>query len=125
MEYTYSNSLCEFIHRTYTEAKKVKKQVLEDKLNSNYQVVTNEEGMRKRWKKGEAEGWRSDTFIGKVRAKVWTLYSVFLDTVMLGGQVPFTLLPSPYGGADDDPEVDRRVAIMSDRIKEQQRSRPS
>jgi hypothetical protein len=74
-------------------------------------------------KKGEGEGWRSDVFIGKTRAKIWTLYAVFLDTVMLGGQVPFTLRPSPYGDLEEDEEVEERQEAMRDRIKEQLRDR--
>jgi hypothetical protein len=117
------SSLEDFIEKTLEKAKKEKKNALEPKLQANFENVTNQDTQRERWKKNEAQDWRSDTFIGKVRAKVWTLYSVFLDTVLMGGQVPFTLKPSPYGDLEEDPGVEDRMEIMRDRIKEQLRDR--
>lgn len=49
------------------------------------------------WKSGETEDWRSDTFVPITKIKVLAAYSMVLDILLQGGQIPFTLKPSPWG----------------------------
>ncbi len=48
------------------------------------------------WKKGEGEDWRSDTFVPMTKMKVLAGYSMVIDMILQGGEIPFTLIPSPY-----------------------------
>jgi len=110
---TYVCGLSEFIDKTLLRWANQKKQFLEPKFTRNYQAVTNRDFRLKTWKKGEAEGWRSKTWIGYVRVKIWSFYSVLLDTVLKAGKIPFTLDPSPY---DDETMEDEMLADRDERI---------
>jgi hypothetical protein len=120
---TYTSDLAEFVDKRIREWSRQKKQKLEPKLRANYDAVTNQAELVKKWKKGEAEGWRSDTWIGFVRVKVWSFYSILLDTVLKAGKIPFTLDPSPYDESYMDQnqlaQRDSRIEKMKDKIESQ------
>jgi hypothetical protein len=48
------------------------------------------------WKKEEAEGWRSDTFIQMTKIKILAAWSLVTDMFLQGGKFPFSLQLSPY-----------------------------
>jgi hypothetical protein len=80
----------------------------------------------KSWKKGEAENWRSDTYISKGRQKTQALYSIISDMVFQGGNLPFMLKPAEdmgaVMGAMPDPAataIDSTIKNMESRIKAQ------
>lgn len=113
-EDSYSSNLAEFVSRSIKRWSQDKQRILEPKLKSNFEAVTNADFRAKSWKKGEATNWRSDTWIGFVRVKVWAFYSVMLDLVLKGGKVPFVLLPSKY---DETYMSEEMLAERDERIK--------
>jgi len=123
----YRTSLSVFVGKTLDKWAKDKKDNLEDKLQMNFEAVTNRDSRIKRWKKGEGKGWRSTTWIGFVRVKIWSFYSIFLDTVLKAGKIPFTLEASPY---DEDyldeagiKDRDERIERMTSKIEHQLQAR--
>lgn len=48
------------------------------------------------WKTGETEAWRSNTFIMLTKIKVLSAYSMIIDMLLQGGQLPFALDLSPW-----------------------------
>uniref|UniRef100_A0A6H1ZKX1 Putative portal protein n=2 Tax=viral metagenome TaxID=1070528 RepID=A0A6H1ZKX1_9ZZZZ len=126
-EQTYATDLDEYVDKQISRWSKQKKVYLEQKFQKNYEAVTNKDFRVKKWKKGEGEGWRSTTWIGHIRVKIWTLYSIFLDTVLQGGEVPFDLKPNPYGPEDMSDEYkedrDNRITRMKKKIKGQHKIR--
>lgn len=126
---TYASGLCEWVDKKINQWSKQKKVFLESKFQRNYEAVTNQDFRSKSWKKDEAKDWRSDTWIGFIRVKLWTLYSIFVDTVMQGGgQIPFDLKPDPYEPEENLSEEyiedrDDRIDRMKKRIKGQLKAR--
>ena len=119
-DHTYPSSLTEFVDKSIKRWVQQKKLHLEPKLNRNFEAVTNRDNRAKKWKKGEAEGWRSKTWIGFVRVKIWAFYSVMLDTVLKAGKIPFTLEPSKYQAETGDvADRDQRIERMNDKIEQQ------
>ena len=126
-EHTYSTDLAEYVDKKIKQWGDQKKTFLELKFQRNFEAVTNKDYRVKKWKKKEGEGWRSTTWIGHIRVKIWTLYSVFLDTVLQGGQIPFGLKPDPYE-PENLPEGyiedrDNRIKRMRKKIKGQLKAR--
>ena len=119
---TYASDLEEFVDKSIRRWAKQKKEHLEPKLTRNFNAVTNREFRNKTWKEGEAKGWRSDTWIGFIRVKIWAFYSILLDTVLKAGKIPFDLEPLPYEENMDRAwmqDRDRRVERMRDKIESQ------
>lgn len=119
---TYICALAEFIDKQIGKWAKQKKNHLEPKLTANYEAVTNKDFRMKRWKKEEGQGWRSTTWIGMVRVKVWSFYAILLDTVLKAGKIPFSLEPSPYDEIEDEAYIqdrDRRIERMTKKIEGQ------
>ncbi len=120
---TYVSGLSEFVDKTIQRWARNKKQFLESKFERNYQAVTNRDFRTRTWKLKEGEGWRSRTWIGYVRVKIWAFYSVLLDTVLKAGKIPFTLDTSPYDDETMDPAMledrDERVDRMKAKIEGQ------
>ena len=118
---TYVSGLPEFIDKSILRWIKQKKTTLEPKLSRNYEAVTNRDFRQKRWKREEGEGWRSTTWIGFVRVKIWAFYSMMSDTVLRAGKIPFSLEPSPYFKGDESQIQDRdaRIERMTDKIQGQ------
>lgn len=50
------------------------------------------------WKSGEAESWRSDTFVPITKIKTITAYSVVIDMLLQTTRFPFSLVQSPFDG---------------------------
>ena len=126
---TYSTNLDEYVDKRISRWSEQKKKFLEQKFQKNYEAVTNKDFRVKKWKKGEGEGWRSTTWIGHIRVKIWTLYSIFLDSVLQGGEIPFDLNPNPYDPEDASEEYiedrDNRIDLMKKKIKGQHKTRHS
>uniref|UniRef100_A0A6M3KIN3 Putative portal protein n=1 Tax=viral metagenome TaxID=1070528 RepID=A0A6M3KIN3_9ZZZZ len=120
---TYTCALAEFVHKSVKRWATQKKDLLEPKLTRNFNAVTNREYRMKMWKKGEAEGWRSKTWIGFVRVKIWAFYAMMLDTVLKAGKIPFSLEPSPYDAEIQDEAMiqdrNKRIEKMTDLIEQQ------
>ena len=119
---TYICALAEFVDKQIVKWAKQKKDKLEAKLTANYEAVTNKDFRMKRWKKEEGVGWRSTTWIGMVRVKVWSFYAVLLDTVLKAGKIPFSLEPSPYDEIQDEAYIqdrDKRIERMTKKIEGQ------
>jgi len=123
----YTTGLSEYVDKKIVEWQDQKKKELEKKFQKNFEAVTGQDFRDKKWKKKEGEGWRSDTMIGFIRVKIWTLYSVFLDTVLPGGQIPFDLKPDPYESEDLPEEYiedrDTRLEKMRDKMNGQLKQR--
>uniref|UniRef100_A0A6H1ZJC0 Putative portal protein n=2 Tax=viral metagenome TaxID=1070528 RepID=A0A6H1ZJC0_9ZZZZ len=123
----YLTGLAGFIDKSIAAWSKQKKQFLEPKFKRNYQAVTNRDFRVKAWKKDEGKEWRSTTWIGFVRVKVWAFYALLLDTVLKAGKIPFSLEPSPYDEHIKDEvmiqERDNRIERMKDKIESQLASR--
>lgn len=122
-ERQYTSGLAEFVDKLIKTWARQKKENLEPKLKANYDAVTNITDRHKAWKKDEAKGWRSNVWIGFVRVKIWAFYSIFLDTVLKAGKIPFTLEPSPYDENNMDArqlqQRDIRIEKMRDKIESQ------
>ena len=126
-EHAYSTDLAEYVDKKIKQWGDQKKEFIELKFQRNYDAVTNKDYRANTWKKKEGVGWRSKTWMGFIRVKIWTLYSVFLDTVLQGGQIPFDLKPDPYE-PEDVPEGyiedrDNRIERMRKKIKGQLKAR--
>jgi hypothetical protein len=81
-----------------------------------------------RWKSGEGEGWRSNAFIRMPKQKVWSALSTIYDVLIRNGEIPFSLVKSPYKPpvkAQEQPEaqVDAAINDMTDIIKQDLRDR--
>jgi hypothetical protein len=122
-DHTYTTNLAEFVDKAIKRWAADKKKILEPKLTRNFEAVTNADFRTRTWKKGEAQDWRSDTWIGFVRVKVWALFSVLLDTILKAGKIPFVLTPSPYDEKYMTPEMlkdrDARIERMTSKIEAQ------
>lgn len=121
--YEYTSNLAEFVCKTIKRWAQDKSKSLEPKLRRNFEAVTNQDYRTKSWKTGEAKDWRSQSWIGFVRVKVWSFFSLFLDTVMQAGKIPFVLNPSPYDETWMPPEMiedrDARIDKMTAKIESQ------
>ena len=80
----------------------------------------------KHWKTGDAETWRSQSFHGITKQKVLVAYSHVIDALLLGGQIPFKLEPSPWEGAkiedlppDQQEQVQDQIDDFTALIKQQ------
>lgn len=96
----------------------------EKKWLRNYEAVKGIGG--KKWKKGEAKGWRSQTFIKLIKAKIFAAYAMILDVFLQGGDIPFALVQSPHQGEIPEelqPVIDEAIEEMSDFIRQQLRDR--
>ena len=123
-ESTYTSGLAHFVDESIQRWAKQKKKTLEPKLKMNFEAVTNRDYRIKTWKKDEGVGWRSRTWIGFVRIKVWAFYALILDTVLRAGKIPFTIEPSPYDESDiDTEERDERIERMTKKIQYQLKAR--
>ena len=119
---TYLCSLSEFVDKTIKRWAKQKSQYLEPKFQANYEAITNRDNRLKKWKKDEGKGWRSNTWVGFVRVKVWAFYSVLLDTVLRAGKIPFNLTPHPYDNDQDEEYIqdrDARIELQKKKIETQ------
>jgi len=89
------SSLGYYIKETLFDNWKKERQGIEIEMQTNLDafnaVVTGDF-----WKQGEAEGWRSDTFVQITKMKVMTAYSMVIDILLQGGKIPFTLKSSPW-----------------------------
>lgn len=58
----------------------------------------------------EKRQWRSDTFIAITKMKVMAAWSLVVDMLLQGGEIPFMLIPSPWDtvALDDLPEEERQ-----------------
>lgn len=125
----YTTALSEHVDKSIRKwAKQKKDSGLEQKLATNLEAVTNQDYRRKLWKKEEGQGWRSTTWVGYIRVKVWAFYSVLLDTVMRAGKVPFDLTPTAYEEYEDPQMIedrDERIDRMKKKIESQQEKRKS
>lgn len=98
-----------YIKETLFGAWKKERQAIEFEMQTNLDafnaVVTGDF-----WKQGEAEGWRSDTFVQITKMKVMAAYSMVIDILLQGGKIPFTLKPSPWDMVvfEDLPEIQRK-----------------
>lgn len=123
MDREYQSSLEGFVDKTIKRWADDKRKVLATKLKKNFEAVTNSDFRNKVWKKEEGKDWRSTTWIGFVRVKVWSFYATMLDTVMRAGKIPFVLEPSPYDekymSAEMLKERDRRIDLMTAKIEQQ------
>uniref|UniRef100_A0A6H1ZMI4 Putative portal protein n=1 Tax=viral metagenome TaxID=1070528 RepID=A0A6H1ZMI4_9ZZZZ len=124
---TYLTGLAGFIDKSISAWAEQKEKFLEPKFKRNYQAVTNRDYRVKAWKKDEGKEWRSTTWIGFVRVKVWAFYALLLDTVLKAGKIPFSLEPSPYDEHIKDEAMiqdrDARLERMKDKIEGQLSSR--
>ncbi|MCP4570580.1 MAG: hypothetical protein GY841_23595 [FCB group bacterium] len=78
------------------------------------------------WKKDEAKGWRSDTFVQITKTKVLSGYAMVIDMELQGGHIPFKLRPSPWDEVLleelEDAEKDKitdSIEDMTGQIKQQ------
>jgi len=86
-----TGTLAEFLKALFDDFKK-NRSALEEKWNKNreaFRCISS----GKAWKSEEAEGWRSNTFIGIIKQKVIVAYSLIVDTLLAGGKIPFMLKP--------------------------------
>lgn len=128
-QYTYN--LAEFVDKSIRKWAGNKRKILEKKLKSNYEAVTNQDYRQKTWKKGEGKEWRSKTWVGFVRIKIWSFYSMLIDTVLKAGKIPFVLEPSPYDEKympsemldDRDARLERMTAKIESQLKQRNADR--
>ena len=78
------------------------------------------------WKKGEAEGWRSNTFIQATKSRVVSAYALVIDLLLQGGEIPMDLIVGPWQGvptAQIPPEqlkvMEANAEAMKAKIKSQ------
>jgi hypothetical protein len=121
-----ATGLSDYIDKLFDDFKQMREPD-EDKWQRNDDAVKGIDGTRKKgWKKGEGEGWRSNTYIKLIKAKIFTAYAMLVDVFLQGGDVPFTLVQSPHNGhipEELQPVIDEAIEEMGDRIREQLRDR--
>lgn len=80
------------------------------------------------WKAGEAgsdgdqkKAWRSKTFVQMTKLKILSAWSMVVDILLQGGEIPFMLKPSPWDELsfdDIDPEQQKEVKkAIEDQVK--------
>jgi len=72
------------------------------------------------WKKGEAKGWRSDTFIQATKIKVLSAYSIVTDMMLAGSKIPFSLKPAPADAMAFEDMPDEQKEETKDQIEDAQ-----
>ena len=87
------NALSEYLKNLFDEFSENRKPIAKEaqKDLDAFKSISNDI-----WKKGEAKGWRSDTFVPMTHEKVMAAYAVILDTVLQEGQIPIQFEQSPY-----------------------------
>lgn len=68
------------------------------------------------WKKGEGSDWRSNTFIMMTKIKVLSAYSMVIDMLLQGGQLPFALDLSPWDQVTIEDLSPEQQEIVQDKI---------
>lgn len=81
-----------------------------------------------KWKLGEGEDWRCKVHIRTAKQKVWSALSTIFDVLIRNGEVPFSLVKSPYSPPEQEqnqPEEQVTAAIedFTDAIKQDHRDR--
>lgn len=119
--------LANYLTTLYDEWKE-NRSVLEAKWQKNLKAIKGKDSDT--WKKGEAETWRSKTFIKIVKVKVFVAFSILTDIFLQGGIVPFALKHSPFeeaklaeeeGGEETtgNDEISEDISDMTAKIREQ------
>lgn len=90
---TSSNPMAEFILKRYEQWR-------QNRLPLQLKCTKNLEAFRGistgTWKKGEGEGWRSNTFFNATKQKIISAFALVSDMMLMGGRIPFMLAPSPW-----------------------------
>lgn len=111
---TGTSKLAQYILELFEDWKTDRKTKYETGWQANYDALTGTNGdfwKNNTWKTKEAKDWRSKAFPLVIKTKVLAGYSVVVDTVLQGGEIPFALLPGE--GEDQPPE------LMEKKIKKQ------
>lgn len=119
----YKSNLAEFVDKAIKRWDSDKKKILVPKLRRNFEAVTNSDYRTRKWKKDEGKDWRSNSWVGFVRVKIWSFFAVMVDTFLRAGKVPFVLNPSKYDeqymNPDQLKERDARIEKMTSKIESQ------
>jgi len=120
--------LAEYLLSRYTAWKTDRKNKLEAKWQANLNAMKRvDDERKKKFKKGEGEDWRSNEYIGIIKAKVYTVFAILVEILLSKGKLPFALKPSLYQRDFMPPEIqeaqDAEIDKMEDKIREQQADR--
>lgn len=88
------SALYEELDERFARYEKNREQVAEEKWQRNidaFKCAIEPESGRKRWKKGEGEGWRSKTRLAVTRQKIYAAFAIICDVVLSGGKIPYCL----------------------------------
>ena len=122
-----STALAQFVDKRRRQWAAHFKKHIHPTWEKNLNAVKKIDSDSKSWKKNEGEDWRSNTFIGVVRTKIWTLYAILIDVGLQGGMLPFALGASPYDlermGEQELADLEQKIDRMTDKIREQLRDR--
>ena len=112
--------LATYLDELFIEWKK-NQEPKEAKWNRNLKAVKGQDITK--WKEGEAETWRSRTFIKLIKVKVFVAFSMLTDVFLQGGIIPFALKHSPYEEArlreQGQENLSEDIEAMTDKIREQ------
>ena len=112
--------LATYLNTMYDEWKQ-NREDLEKKWQRNLRAIKGIDN--EVWKDGEAEKWRSKTYIKLIKAKVFIAYCIIIDVYLQGGMVPFALSHGPFeekqAEGQDGMAVDQDILDMTDMIREQ------
>jgi hypothetical protein len=121
-----ATGLAEYLIKRFTAWKKDREK-LQKKWQNNLNAMKREDPAdRKPFKTGEGEGWRSSDYVAISKAKVLTVFSILVQTVLGGGMIPFKLEASPFQRdqmVGQEEVLDEFTDQMEDRIREQHSDR--
>jgi len=110
-----TSTLADFILNTYKNWRK-NREKLDKKRQDNLNAFRGlSEG---KWKSGEAEAWRSKSFINATKQKVVTAYAIVIDIMLAGGRIPMMLKPYPD---QEPPEKSPEKKTLEEIIQFQER----
>ena len=116
---TFNSSLAEYCKTILLDNWQKQRSDVEIKWKKNEDAF-NSIATGETWKKEEGSDWRSNTFISITKIKVVTAYSMVIDMLLQGGQLPFSLVLSPWDEVvmEDLPQEQQRV--LQDSIDDMQ-----
>jgi hypothetical protein len=93
------------------------RRTIQNKWDRNHRAFVRQEGDEV-WKTGEGTDWRSKTYIGKTREKVFAAAALIMDTMLQGGKIPYAFKASPWQPEgvltfDSDQVIQQEIASMT------------
>jgi len=110
----HTSDLAQYLRSELYENWAVDRKPLEEKWQKNENAFKGvSEGI---WKAEEGANWRSKTFIMMTKIKVLSAYSMVIDILLQGGQLPFALDLSPWDQVTIEDLPPEQQEVVQDKI---------